>query len=243
MKSIRFMNIWGLRAYRFLVYLGHMILIFTITTVVSRMMEVEAEFFLKDLLIIGLILSALFLSLFPRRILFKRMFPDHDGFEIMMKVAEYKNMREKIYILEQAVHLEKISPNEKLWMLKDIAEYYKELKDENKATEYYTKVEKKTQEILETQDTSTVVKIEAMGQLAVHFNEHKEFEKSIYYFDEILKHDLEENGVFFQKDILKSMLEAYLLNQQKQRAIQIYDSLLRQKRCKRNKVIERMLQI
>lgn len=62
-------------------------------------------------------------------------------------------------------------------------------------------------------------------------------------FDEILKHDLERKGVFFQKDSLKSMLEAHMLNQQKQRAIQIYNSLLRQKRCKRNKLVERMLQI
>ena len=47
MKSVKFINIWRLRMYRFLTYLGRIMLIFAITEVASRIMEAEEEFFFR----------------------------------------------------------------------------------------------------------------------------------------------------------------------------------------------------
>lgn len=163
--------------------------------------------------------------------------------EILFEAEECKDKEKAIEILEDALIQRLLSNLEEAKALRTIGEFYEELGDSNRADNYYTEAIKNAKINLDIRDLSQVDKLETLGELVLIYFIKKDYKQSSYYFEILLDFGLNVRNFFLDKRALIPVLSAYVYSGKKQRGIEIYNTLLKRKKCKRNKEAERLLGI
>lgn len=164
-------------------------------------------------------------------------------YRILGKAKKCKDKNKAIELLEEALKLDQISKEEKVYAMEDLAEIYSEMGEPQQSMNYYNKALELLKNKMETNSLSDVEKMETLGRLSIYYFNLKNYEQAAYYLDQSIEIGLNKRAFYLNANMLRHMVKTYLASNQRDKAMNNYKTLVQRKKCKRNEEIEQLLNL
>lgn len=161
----------------------------------------------------------------------------------LKKARKSRDKHKAINLFKEALSSEYISKDDKILVLEELAELYFDIGELDQSSYYYYKGIEHIQKELEQSFLPETERMQALGKIGFYYYNTKNYELAVNYLDRALDIGLYKPDFNPDADITLKIIKVYLSNDQQQKAIHIYNTLLQRKKFKKNKEVEEILGI